>query len=90
LCRRWPPSTSDGAVFLLEVCLLVGVPLLTRVPLLAEVPRPLVGARLGAFPGFVPELPVVPANVVGCRRVVGGAATTASGLRVAVCPLYPQ
>jgi hypothetical protein len=40
-----------------------------------------VGARWGAFPGFVLELPVVPANVVGCRRVVGGATATASGLR---------
>jgi len=60
----------------------VGVPLLTRVSLLAGVHRPLVGAQWGAFLGFVPELPMVPANAVGLQRVVRGAAATASALRM--------
>jgi len=47
-------------------------------PLLAE-------ARWGAFSGFVPEISVVLADVVGCPRVVGGAAVAVSGLRAAVC-----
>jgi len=57
--------TPAGGVFLLaEFSLLAGVSLLAKVPLL-------VGARRGAFAGFVPELPVVPADVVGLQRVVG-------------------
>jgi len=64
---------------------------------MAEV-RLLVGARWGAFSGFVLELPVVPADVVGLHRVVVGAAAAIFGVRVvadsemraAVCLVCPQ
>jgi len=71
--------------------------LLAGVSLLADVPL-LVGAKWGAFSGFVPELPVIPADVVELQRVVGGAAAAISGvraladsgMRAAVCLGCPQ
>jgi len=56
------------------------VPLLAGVPRLVGVPL-LVGTRWGALSGFVSELPVVPADVVGLQSVVGGAAEAVPGVR---------
>jgi len=36
---------------------------------------------VGAFSGFVPELPVVPANGVGLQSVIGGVDAAISGVR---------
>jgi len=58
----------SGGSLLVEVALLAGMSLL-------------VGARWGAFLGFVPELPVVRADFVGLQRLVGGAAAAVSGVR---------
>jgi len=38
------------------------------------------GSTVGSILGFVPELSVVAANSVGCRKVGGGAAVTVFGL----------
>jgi hypothetical protein len=67
-------SVRRGAFLLTGFSQLSGVSLLEEVLLL-------VGARWGVFSGFVPELPVVTAGVVGLQRVVDGAAAAISGLR---------
>jgi hypothetical protein len=58
--------------------LLVGACVLAVVPLPAVV-HLLVGARWGAFSGFIPKLPVVPADLM--LRLVVGSASAGSGFR---------
>jgi len=44
----------------------------------------LAGARWVAFSSFVPQMSMAPAEVVGCRISLRGAAASYSGLRAAV------